>query len=215
MALLNGIYIFVKNENVDYALDVTDHPVEKGINISDHARRQSYTISLSGEIVGEDAAKKRSQVETMLNNASLISYQGRNIKTNGIIKSFSTGHPYSIKGGCSFEMTIKEVRVANSSGYLGNVTPTTKKTTPVKDTQETGTQKVEKNSTTDEVYKTKNGDSIYNPFLVRADKKYSTILELNKKVDPMKVESGTTLLLSKSRERNLAERNHGGKGGSF
>lgn len=214
MALLNGIYIFVKDENVDYALDVTDHPVEKGINISDHARKQSYVISLSGEIVGSDAAKKRSQVESMLNNASLISYQGRNVKTNGIITKFSTGHPYSIKGGCSFEMTIKEVRVANSSGYLGNTTPTKAKTTPVKDTQETGEQKVEKNSTTDEVYKTKNGDSIYSPFLIRADKKYSTILSLNKNVDPMKVETGTTLLLAKTKERNLAKK-HGGRGGGF
>lgn len=203
MALINGIYVFVQDENVDYGLEITSHPVEKGINISDHARRQPYTIKLTGEIVGADAANKRSQIEQLLNGAAVITYQGRNVKTNGIIESFSTGHPNTIKGGCSFEMTIKEIRVAKSGGFIGNTTPTKANTTPVKDVQETGTQKIEKNSMIAEVYNTQVGDRMYSPFTTRVDKQYSTLLKLNENVNPLKVEAGTKITTTKPTTGNL------------
>lgn len=196
MALINGIYIFVQDETVDYGLDVTSHPVEKGINISDHARRQPYTLNLQGEIVGEDAAKKRAQVEALLNQAALITYQGRNVKSNGIIESFSTGHPNTIWGGCSFSMKIKEIRVANGSGFIGNTTPTIANTTPLKDVQETGTQKIEQNSTADEVYKTQNGDSVYE-LVSESNTDYGTVINNNPGVNVLDVEKNTTVTINK------------------
>lgn len=196
MALLNGIYIFVIDESVDYELDVTSHPVEKGINISDHARRQPYVIKLRGEIVGKDAAKKRAQVEALLNQAALITYQGRNVKSNGVILNLSTGHPNTIHGGCSFDMTIREIRVANGSGFIGNTTPTTAKTTPLKDTQETGTQKIEQNSTSDEVYTTRNGDSAYE-LVSKSNTDYGTIINNNPGINVLDLEKNTTITINK------------------
>ena len=162
---------------------------------------------MRGEIVGEDAPQKRSQVEQLMNNAALISYQGRNIKTSGLIESFSTGHPNTINGGCSFDMTIKEIRVANGSGYIGNTTPTETRTTPLKDVQETGTQKIEQNSTSDEVYTTRDGDSIYSEFVGGGLKNYAEMLENNPYIDPTNVKANTKIVVTK--------KEHGGSSGRF
>ena len=184
MALINGIYVFVQDESVDYALDITSHPVEKGINLSDHARRQPYSLKISGEIVGADAPEKRSQIETLLNTAALITYQGRNIKRNGIIESFSTGHPNNITGGCSFDMTIKEVRTATSSGFIG-VIPSE------------GTQKIEKNTETDEYYTMQNGDTVYEQAANKSSKKFSDIMKL-KIVSPENTKTGEKICVRKA-----------------
>lgn len=186
----------MQDESVDYGLDITSHPVEKGINISDHARRQPYTLKLRGEIVGEDAPEKRSQVEQLMNKAALITYQGRNIKTSGLIESFSTGHPNTIYGGCSFDMTIKEIRVASGSGYIGNITPTTMKTTPLKEPQETGTQKIEQNSTEDETYTARTGDSMYEQGANGDSNKYKTIYENSKGIDVTKIVDGDRFVIT-------------------
>lgn len=195
MALINGIYVFVQDESVDYGLEITSHPVEKGIDVSDHARRQPYSIKLSGEIVGEDAANKRSQIEMLLNRAALITYQGRNVKTNGIIQSFSTGHPNTIKGGCSFEMTIKEIRVVKSGGFIGNTTPTTATITPVKDVQETGTQKIEENSKLNKTYTTRNGDSVYEQVANGNGALYSNVLHSNANLNTVDLKPGVMVVM--------------------
>lgn len=197
MALINGLYVFVIDETIDYSLDVTSHPVEKGIDISDHARRQPYVIKLSGEVVGEDAPTKRLQLETMLNKASLITYQGRNIKTNGLIINFSTTHPNNIWGGCSFDMTIQEVRVAGANSYIGNTTPTKRKLTPLKDPQETGLQQASIQKIADKIYKTQKGDSLYEQLVLYEGPSYENLLSMNKNVDPTDVEAGTKVTIEK------------------
>lgn len=197
MALINGIYVFVQDETVDYSVEISSHPVEKGIDISDHARTQPYVINLSGEIVGTDAAQKRAQVEALLTQKALITYQGRNVKYNGMIETFSTGHPNTIYGGCSFEMTIKEIRVANSGGYIGNTTPTQTSTTPLKDTQHAGTQSVDKQNSNEETYTLKNGDSVYDQSL-NTSNSYANVLATNKNVDPETAGEGDKITIPRA-----------------
>lgn len=115
MALLNGLYIFVEDEDVDREYEGTEHPVETGIDITDHIRPQAKVLNLKGEIVGKDAANTLSQIMALAEKGSLISYVGRNTFANCQIRSFKTGHPNTIWGGCSFDMTIKEVRIAQKA----------------------------------------------------------------------------------------------------
>ena len=115
MASLNGIYIFVKDEQLKRSVDVTSHAVESGIELTDHVKAQARTLSISGEIVGTSSAANQQKIKDMMNNGTLINYSGRNIMKNAQITSFNTSHPNTIWGGCSFDLELKEVSIAKSS----------------------------------------------------------------------------------------------------
>lgn len=151
MATLNGLYLFVVDENMGYGVEVTEHPVETGIEISDHVKRKGVTLSLSGEIVGKNAANVLSKILKMHQTGTLCKYSGRTRMSNCLITEFSTSHPHTIWGGCEFNMTLKEIRTASTS-Y--------KKTK--QDTKKSGTQQTKQKSNDSYVYHTvKKGDTIW------------------------------------------------------
>jgi len=151
MAKINGLYIFVESEDMGYGVEVTEHAVEKGVEITDHVKRKGMTLSITGEIVGKNAANVLSKIKSMHQGGTLCKYVGRTSLSNCLIVEFSTGHTVDIWGGCSFTMTLKEVRTASTS-Y--------KKTK--NDTKKAGTQQVTKKSTTVWVYhKVKKGDTVW------------------------------------------------------
>ena len=150
MATINGLYVFVDSEEVSFNVEATEHPVESGIDITDHVRRKAFTLTISGEIVGKNANSTLSKLKQIHNNGELCKYSGRNAISNCLITSFATGHPNTIWGGCKFSMTLKEVRTATTS-Y--------KKT---KTTTKTGTQQVNQKSADEWVYhKVKKGDTVW------------------------------------------------------
>ena len=118
MARINDIYVFVQSEELAHDVESTSHPVEEGIEITDHVRRKAPELSLSGKIVdyeGEKANEIIAKLKQLQKEGSLIYYIGRNTMTNGQIQNFSTSHPYTNAGGADFTMTIKEVRIAKSA----------------------------------------------------------------------------------------------------
>lgn len=152
MATINGMYIFVESESVDAGVEVTERPVETGIAISDHVKRNATVLTLSGEIVGSNAANILAQIKKLQREGGVCSYSGRNTFSNCLITSFSTSHPNTIWGGCEFSMTLKEIRVASTSYDPTKNKPTTK----------TGTQQVVAQSKVTNVYHTiKSGDYIW------------------------------------------------------
>lgn len=155
MARLNGLYIFVVDEDKSYGVDVTEHVVEDGISISDHVKRKAMTLSISGEIVGTNASSVLSKIKSMHMGGTLCTYSGRTSLSNCLIVDFSTSHPHTIWGGCEFTMTLKEIRTASTT-YKQT---TAKKT---KQTKKTGTQQVKKKTKVTYVYHTvKKGDTIW------------------------------------------------------
>lgn len=114
MALLNKKYIFVIDENIDRSIEISEHPVEKGLNITDNVKKQPYTISLKGEIVGKNAKNTRNKIISWHEKGKLVTYIGINKASKCIISSFKTGHPNTIQGGCSFEMELRKIRIAKS-----------------------------------------------------------------------------------------------------
>lgn len=152
MALINGLYIFVEDESRTYSVNVTEHTVEAGISISDHVKRNAMTLSIAGEIVGKNSASIQAQIMQMHHNGIVCKYSGRTALANCLITEFSTGHPNNIWGGCSFSMTLKEIRTAKTSYKK----PTTKST------NKTGTQQVTVKSKITYVYHTvKKGDTVW------------------------------------------------------
>lgn len=118
MALLNNLYIHVVDENVSNNIESTSHPTEQGIEITDTVKVKPVTISLSGMIVDYGDMKASailSKIIQLQKDGSLIDYSGRNVASNMQIQTFSHAHPYTIHGGMSFSMELKEVRIAKSS----------------------------------------------------------------------------------------------------
>ena len=166
MATINGLYIFVQDEDMTYGVEVTEHPVETGIEISDHVKRKGATLSLTGEIVGKNAATVLNKIKTMHQTGTLCKYAGRTSLSNCVISALSTSHPHTIWGGCAFSMTLKEIRTASTSVKAVSKSTATKKT---KQTTKTGTQQVKKQSKATWVYhKVKKGDTVW--ALVAANK---------------------------------------------
>ena len=158
MATINGMYIFVTGEEMDFGVEVTEHPVESGVAISDHVKRKGITLSLKGEIVGKNANNIRAQLMKLHQNGGVCKYSGRTTLNNCLIASFSTSHPNTIWGGCEFAITLKEIRTAAAS-YAATTT-TTKKT---KSTKKSGTQQKTPKSKETYVYHTvKKGDCVWN-----------------------------------------------------
>ena len=153
MALLNEHYIFVKDEDVNRGVTISEHPVESGLNITDNIKRNAKVISIRGEIVGTNAARTLEKIEALHNGGKYVKYIGRNILSQAFITSFSTGHPNTIYGGCSFAMEITEARIAKS--------PLVVKKKNNKKTQSGKAQVEKKNTNTTRTYTVKRGDTLW------------------------------------------------------
>lgn len=153
MATINGLYVFVESEDLSYGVDVAEHTVESGIEISDHVKRKAITLSISGEIVGKNAASITSKLKQMHQNGVVCRYSGRTNLSNCLIADFSTSYTHNIWGGCEFSMTLREVRTAKTSYVKNNKN---------KDTTKTGTQQTTSKSKSEYVYHTvKKGDCVW------------------------------------------------------
>ncbi|PAD73668.1 phage baseplate protein [Paenibacillus campinasensis] len=113
MATINGHYLMVEDESYDFSVDVTEQPVEKDIDVTDHVQRKPRVLSLTGSVV-ENAAK----IETFLKEASekgtLVRYVGRTT-FSGLITGFAPTRSYRNATGFDFSLSIKEIRIATTS----------------------------------------------------------------------------------------------------
>lgn len=154
MALINNLYVFVEDEEVSHDIEATSHPVEKGVDITDHIQRKPIELSLKGKIVdyeGKKATEVLDTIKKLQTGGSLVTYKGRNILYDLQIQSLSTTHPYTTWGGCDFNMTLIEVRIAKSA-Y----------TTPITAYKHGGMQQISKGESTSVYHTVKSGDCIWN-----------------------------------------------------
>ena len=193
MALINQIYVFVETEEVKRDTQISDHPVEEGIDLTDQVKRSPLLLCLSGEIVGDNYENQVFSLEQMQKKGELVEYIGVNRLSRALITSFSTEHSGKIRGGCSFSMEIREIRIAASAfaAGLGN----------------TGNQQVEENAAGDaaaeetpaRTYMVQSGDTLWR--LAKAyygsGAKFPVIFEANrdKLSDPNVIQVGQVLVI--------------------
>ncbi|GAC41700.1 phage baseplate protein [Paenibacillus popilliae] len=114
MAKIDKHYILVESENPSYPVDVTEQPVEKGVNLTDHVQRQARTMGVSGYVVGPDAAKVLAYLRKASDTGKIVKYVGR-IAFSGVITELATTHTYSIANGYSISFMMREIRIAKAS----------------------------------------------------------------------------------------------------
>ncbi len=54
----NTVYVFVKDESLTSDVEISTHPVEQGINITDTVKKKAPILSISGKIVAYTAVEK-------------------------------------------------------------------------------------------------------------------------------------------------------------
>lgn len=134
MAIINGLYIHVKDEEMTREVETTSHPVESGIPVTDTVKAKALTISLSGKIV-DYGSTKATQVIAKLTKwhetGYLIEYRGRNVASSMQIASFDSSYPNTNSGGADFTMELRQARFAKSA-YVPKKTSTKAQTTAAK-----------------------------------------------------------------------------------
>lgn len=132
MAMIGGLHVWVKEESISNPVTVATHPIETGANISDYVKPEPATLSITGEIVGDDAQNKVNQLKNWQRMGMVVSYVGRNIFGNSQITEFTIKFTNKITGGCEFTMTLREIAVAQNvfwtakDGYDGPMMVTLK-----------------------------------------------------------------------------------------
>lgn len=152
MAYINQYYLFVDGdgESTNRSVSISEHPVEEGMVITDNVKRDPLEIHISGKIIGADAETIKTNLEALQKSGSYVRYIGKEILSNAVILSFHTSRDIELDGGMKFDMTIREIRVAQSAYRDAAAGKTVK----------SGTQQIVRNNS--EVYHTvKSGDTLY------------------------------------------------------
>ena len=108
----------MEQEEISRSTKVPQHPVEKGLPLTDNVRTEPLTLSISGKIVNTDkqqASDIIAKLDKLRKEGSTINYIGRNIANNFLIQSFHTSHPNTNWGGADFDMELIEARFAKSA----------------------------------------------------------------------------------------------------
>lgn len=191
MALINDVYIFVESEDVSRDISASTHPVEEGIDLTDHVRRFPLSLSLSGELVGADYEDDISALDRMQKEGELVEYVGVNVLSDALIKKFTTTHDGAIRGGCRFSMELQEIRIAASpfsSGSGNNATQQIEEApAPAAQESPSRTHTVKSGDTLSSIAKAYYGNASLFPRIFHANQ--------DKLSDPDKIRTGQVLVI--------------------
>ncbi len=78
MALINGVYIHVVDESVDRSMQMSEHSVETGVDVTDHVKPEAVELSLSGYIVSytNNISESNTEQKTIKAWLSLVKKDG-------------------------------------------------------------------------------------------------------------------------------------------
>ena len=189
MAMLAGYEIHVISETPDYAVNITQYPVEEDIDLTDHVERLPTTMTITGKILGPEAANIRAKLIEMMTRGERVDYVGRNAFRRVLIASINTEHDHEVANGFRFTMTLQQVRVAkpsyapflNDPVMLAQVKPTTS----------AGQQQLANKppAGTPQTHTIRRGETLYS-IAPKYGTTWQALLALNPGIDPKKLQIG-------------------------
>lgn len=102
----------VREENLAYRNEISEHAVEDGEAIADHSRRLPRSLSITATIAGADWESRYERLRELADGSTLGTYVGVTVWDNVVIESFEPSHTVQVANGVRFSMTLKQVRVA-------------------------------------------------------------------------------------------------------
>lgn len=170
MATLNTIQLHVESESPSYKVDIPTHPVENGVDVSDHIKPQAVTFSIDGIINGDDHEDRKKRIVDAMNRGAILYYNGVHKMGNVLIESFSPDYSKDIRNGFAFSMNLVEVRIVKAK---------TVAVVAAKPVSNTGRKQVAKATTGEKWVTIKKGDT-----LSAYAKAYGTSVAALKKLNP-------------------------------
>ncbi len=154
MAKLNGIDLHVERETLHNNVNVPQHPVEKGVKLSDHVERLPQSLSLTGKILRNSGSQVNSVISDIMKlekEGATVTYSGRKVYHNMVVVNFSYDADANIANGFNFNLTLQEIRIAGQSYKTGAKSAKPESKSGLKQTQNQNTGKqyhtVKKNDT--------------------------------------------------------------------
>jgi hypothetical protein len=116
---INDIWVsVVESEVTRYEWMLTSHPVESGVNVSDHKERLPVSIDLNGYIISdpvggtEDWIQKRDSLIKLANSDEIISLQTPTELYEPLqIRSYEFEPSYRYSNGCKLKIVLGEFRI--------------------------------------------------------------------------------------------------------
>lgn len=189
MATLGGHVIHVITEDPSYSVNITQHPVESGIDLTDHVERKPTTMALTGMILGPEASDIRDQLIEAMMAGTPLDYFGRNAFRSALLARFDTTHDKDVANGYRFVATLQQVRVAQPSYAPLMNDPIL--LTEAKDTTNAGRQQLADQPPpgSEQLHEMRRGETLYS-IAPKYGTTWQQLLALNPGVDPTKLQIG-------------------------
>lgn len=111
MAVIGGYKIHINSERESDDATLTSHPVEKGLETTDHVMNEPIELELTGILTGKNYQQIKTSLKKMKKEGTRITYVGRQSYNNLAIESLEFTTTKKIKNGEEFSCTLKEIRV--------------------------------------------------------------------------------------------------------
>ena len=113
MTRIGNVKLMIERESDGVDMEVTSYPVEQGLPITDHVKRNPETTSLTGFILGSSADRDYEALKKLSEKGTLVTYTGRKVAKNVIIKSINRENG-EFTNGSSITIDLQEIRIAKT-----------------------------------------------------------------------------------------------------
>jgi len=189
MAMLGGHEIHVIDEQPHYSVNITQYPVEDDISLTDNVERLPTAMTITGKILGPNAANVREKLVLAMMNGQQLDYIGRNAFRKVLIADIQTDHDFEIANGCRFTAILQQVRIAKPSyaPFLNDPVMMAQ----VKPTTSAGQQQLANKPAagTPQMHTIRRGETLYS-IAPKYGTTWQAILKLNPGIDPKKLQIG-------------------------
>jgi LysM repeat protein len=189
LATLGGHEIHVITEDPTYSVNITQHPVESDIDLTDHVERKPTTMEITGKILGPVASDIRDQLVEAMMSGTRLDYIGRNAFRSALLARFSTTHDKDVANGYRFTATLQQVRVAQPSYAPLMNDPIL--LAEAKDTTNAGRQQLadQPPEGTEQQHEMRRGETLYS-IAPKYGTSWQQLLALNPGIDPTRIQIG-------------------------
>lgn len=126
MPYLGGILIdVIKSESLSESSTTTDHALEDGEQITDHAKSDPITLSIEGVILDPND-EKLLKLRKMRQEKEILSYNYQSRLENVLITAFNSKKDPGIKDGYTFTMTLKQIGIVKAADTIRVTVPVKK-----------------------------------------------------------------------------------------
>lgn len=130
------VFDVITKEQVSDKAEVTDRPIEKGSDISDHHKPSPTRVDIKGAFTQQDAPKHLATLRQYYREARLLKFTHRNIFENAVIEILDTDHHKNNKLGFDFQFILKIIKLSEGKEFeIKAVNPVTKKVSKKTNTQ--------------------------------------------------------------------------------